>query len=130
MKCFRKFVLIGCLAFALLIGSGCAVHLRPVSDGRTKGERKQIAEALLAMLHSSLTNEIEITADNAAVPEVIRALRPVDIELAGSDAVVICAGKPAEYHLSRQTDDPKTWILYVAGPGYLGHREILRIKRD
>lgn len=130
MRCFRKFVLIGCLAVALLIGSACAALHHPVSDGRTKGERKQIAEALLAMLHSSLTNEVEITVDNAAVPEVIRALHPVDIELAGSDAVVICAGKPAEYHLSGQTNEPKTWILYVAGPGYRGHREILRIKRN
>ena len=82
------------------------------------------------MLRSSLTNEVDLKPDDPRVPEVIRALHPVDIELAGSDAVVMCAGKPAEYHLSRRPSEPKTWILYVAGPGYLGHREILRMEHD
>jgi hypothetical protein len=83
------------------------------------------------MLHSPMTNEVDdIKPDDPRVPEVIRALHPVGFMIVGSDAVVFCGGKPAEYHLSRKPSEPRTWILYVAGPGYLGHREILRFDHD
>ena len=130
MKRIRKLVLIVSIAVVFLVAGACALFFRPVTDGRTKEERQRIADALLTMLHSPLTNEVEIKADNPAVPEVIRALHPIDIELMGRDAVIICAGKPAEYHLTGSANDSKTWILYVAGPGYTGHREILRMKHD
>jgi hypothetical protein len=130
MQCARKIVLFICLALAVLLAAGCIFYFHPVSDGRTRQERQRIADALFTMLHSSLTNEVEIKADNPAVPEVIRAMHPMDIELMGGDAVIICPGKPAEYHLASRPDEPKTWILYVAGPGYFGHQEILRMKKD
>lgn len=130
MNRFRKFLLVACALVMLLIVVGGILFLRPVTDGRTPEERRRIAEACLTMLHSSLTNEIDLKPDDLRVPGVIRALHPIDIELTWSDVVVMCAGKPAEYHLSRQPNEPKTWILSVAGPGYFGHREILRIEHD
>ena len=130
MKRVRKVLLAGCGIAVILIAAAAIVFFRPVTDGRTPEQRRQIAEACLMMLRSPLTNEVDLKPDNPRVPEAIRALHPVDIELAGSDAVVMCAGKPAEYHLSRRPSEPKTWILYVAGPGYHGHREILRMEHD
>lgn len=130
MRSGRKIILIVCLALAMVLAAGSIFYFRPVNDGRTKQERQRIAEALFAMLHSSLTNEGDIKPDNPVIPEIIRAMGPVDIELMGGDAVIICPGKPAEYHLARRSGEPKTWILYVAGPGYFGHQEILRMKKD
>ena len=130
MKRARKLVLITCGIVILLIAIGAAFLFRPANDGRTPAERRQIADALLSMLQSSLTNEVDLKPDDPRIPEVIRGLHPVDIELAGNDAVIMCTGKPAEYHLSRGPSEPKTWVLYVAGPGYFGHREILRFKHD
>ena len=130
MKRFRKFILIACGGIGLLLIVGAVHVLRPPSDGRTPVERRQIADALLSMLRSSLTNEVDLKPDGPRIPEVIRNLHPEGFELVGGDAVVICAGKPAEYHLSRKTSEPKTWILYVAGPGYFGHQEILRFEHD
>jgi hypothetical protein len=133
MKRVHKIILILCAVLLLGVGGVCTLYFRhhqPVSDGRTREERQRIAEALFAMLHSSLTNEVEIKADNPLVPEVIRALHPFDIEVMGRDAVIMCPGKPAEYHLASRSQDPKTWILYVAGPGYFGHQETMRIKKE
>lgn len=130
MKRFHKFLLVACSIVLLAVTVAAILLFRPATDGRTPGERRRIAEACLTMLRSSLTNEVEIKPDDSRVPEVVRALHPIDIQLAGSDVVVMCAGKPAEYHLSRRPSEPKTWILYVAGPGYLGHREILRMEHD
>jgi hypothetical protein len=130
MRRVRKVLLVGAGIALLLVAVLGLVVFRPVNDGRSAEQRRQIAEACLSMLRSPLTNEVDLKPDDPRVPEVIRALHPVDIELAGSDAVVMCAGRPAEYHLSRRPSQPKTWILYVAGPGYLGHREILRMEHD
>ena len=116
--------------FALLAVIAAVVLFWPATDGRTPDERRQIAEACLGMLRSSLTNEVDLKPEDPRVPEVIRTLHPIHIELVGSDAVIMCAGKPAEYHLSRRSSNPRTWILFVAGPGYLGHREIFRMQRD
>ena len=132
MKSVRKFLLIGCGVVFLAVVVGAVFILRPASDGRTPTERRQIADALFGMLHSPMTNEVDdIKPDDPRVPQVIRALHPVSfMMMADHDSVVLCDGKPAEYHLSRKPGTPKTWILYVAGPGYLGHREILRFDYD
>jgi hypothetical protein len=131
MKRTRKFLLVVSGVLALVIVIGAILFFRSPDDGRTPLERRQVADACLVMLRSSLTNEVEdIKPDDSRVPEVIRALHPVDIQLQVNEAVVMCAGKPAEYHLSRRPGGAKTWILYVAGPGYLGHKEILRMKHD
>jgi hypothetical protein len=130
MKRMGKVLLAGFGMLVILLGVAGIVVLRPANDGRTPKERRQIAEECLSMLRSSLTNEVDLKPEDPRVPDVIRTLHPVEIELAGSDAVVMCAGKPAEYHLGRRPSEPKTWILYVAGPGYLGHREVLRMEHD
>ena len=118
------------LAGFIAVVAGACSSTRRVSDGRTPDEQRRIAEACFSMLHSSLTNEMDIQLDDPRVPEIIRSLHPVHIELAGSDAVVMCSGKPAEYHLSCRPHDAKPWVLYVAGPGYNGHEELLRLDHD
>ena len=131
MKPVRKFLFVGCGVVLLLIVVGVVLVLRPASDGHTSAERRQIADALLSMLHSPMTNEVDdIKPDDPRVPKVIRALHPVSFMIVGDDAVVLCDGKPAEYHLSHKPSAPRTWILYVAGPGYLGHQEIFRFDHD
>jgi hypothetical protein len=125
----QTLLLVGCLVAVVGILVACS-STKHVSDGRTPDEQRRIAEACLSMLHSSLTNETDIQPDDQRVPEIIRSLHPVHIELAGSDAVVMCSGKPAEYHLSRRPHDAKPWVLYIAGPGYNGHEELLRLDHD
>lgn len=96
-----------------------------VPQGTT--DQRRIAEACLAMLRSSLTNESDIVVSDPRIPEVIRALHPVDIQLTATDVVVTRSGVPSEYHLNRRLSAPRIWILYAAG-GTWGaeHRELLR----
>src|SRR6516162_8703902 len=110
-------VMFAAFGFVLLSAVSCRV-----SDGRSPAERQAIADALLAMLHSPLTNEVDLKMDDPRIPEVIRRLNPMDIQLAGNDAVVMCDGKPGEYHLNRPDSQQRIWILYVAGSGYNGHQ--------
>ena len=96
--------------------------------GQGSGGQRRIAEACLAMLRSSLTNETDIAMADPRIPQTIRALHPVAIELAGNDAVIMRSGKPAEYHLSRRASEPMVWILYAAGGAWgADHKELLRI---
>jgi hypothetical protein len=77
MKRARKILLIVCGVVVLLIVIGAIYIYRPLNDGRTPAERRQIVDACFAMLHSSLTNEVDdIKPDDPRVPEVIRALHP------------------------------------------------------
>ena len=122
-----KLLIRTCLAAAALIVPlmiGCKNGQIPQSSS----EQRRIAEACLAMLRSSLTNESDIAVNDARIPQVIRALHPVAIVLAGNDVVVMCSGKPAEYHLNHRSSEPRVWILYAAG-GVWGseHRELLKI---
>ena len=82
------------------------------------------------MLHSPLTNEMDIQVDDPRLPETIRALQPIDIQIQGTDVVITRSGRPSEYHLSRRASDPKPWVLYIAGHGYDGHQELLRLDHD
>ena len=108
--------------FALLIG---CKHER-IAQGTS--EQRGIAEACLAILRSSLTNESDIAVSDPRIPEVIRALHPVDIQLTATDVVVTRSGVPSEYHLNRRLSEPRIWILYAAGGTWGGeHRELLRI---
>lgn len=119
---FRVYVAAAMLGMPLLVG---CKHDR-VAQGTS--EQRRIAEACLAMLRSSLTNELDVAVNDSRVPEVIRALHPVAIELAGTDAVVTCSGSPSEYHLSHRPNERRTWILYAAGGAWgAEHRELLRI---
>jgi hypothetical protein len=120
---------VGCLVIVVGVVVACS-STRPVSDGGSPDEQRRIAEACLSMLRSSLTNEMDIQPDDPRVPEIIRALHPVEIWIQGTDVVIMRAGKPAEYHFSRRPRDPKPWVLYVAGHGYDGHQELLRLDHD
>ncbi len=119
----------GCLATVGVILVACC-STRRVSDGRTSEEQRRIAEACLNMLRSSLTNETDIRLEDPRVPQIIRSLQPVEIQIQGTDVVIMRVGKPAEYHLSRRPSDPKPWVLYVAGQGYDGHQELIRLEHD
>jgi hypothetical protein len=113
---------VGMVGMPLLIGC----RHEPVIHGST--EERRIAVACLAMLRSSLTNESDISFNDPRVPETIRALHPLAIELTGTDAVVMRSGSPSEYHLSRPPSEQRTWILYGAGGvSGAGHKELLRI---
>ena len=135
MKRIGKFLLIAFGIVVLLIASVCIYVVRPINDGRTPVERRQIADACFAMLHSSLTNEIDdIKMDDPRIPEVIRGLHPHHIEVSPNFAVDIYRTEwPQEYSLMRGPGHTNTWILWVAGPSIRfggGGREILRIEHD
>jgi len=135
MKRIGKFLLIAFGIVVLLIASVCIYVVRPINDGRTPVERRQIADACFAVLHSSLTNEIDdIKMDDLRIPEVIRGLHPHHIEVSPNFAVDIYRTEwPQEYFLMRGPGHTNTWILCVAGPSIRfggGGREILRIEHD
>jgi len=121
--------LVVCLAAIMGILFACSLGTH-VSDGRTPDEHRRIAEACLSMLHSSLTNEADIKPDDPRVPEVIRALQPIEIVVRGTDVVIMRAGRPGEYHFSHRPHDARPWVLYVAGPGYRDHQELLRLEHE
>jgi len=133
MKRARKILLIACGVVGLLVVSVAAYIYQPPNDGRTTTERRQIADACLAMLHSSLTNETDsIKPDDPRVPAVIRALHPIAIDVVADFSVQIdCNGRPPEYFLMRLPRHTNTWVLCAAGPPiHFGPREILRIEHD
>ena len=66
----QTLLLVGCLVAVFGILVACSSTKR-VSDGRTTDEERHIAEACLNMLHSSLTNKMDIQLDDPRVPEVI-----------------------------------------------------------
>ena len=133
MKRARKFLLIAFGVVVLLVIIGAIFIYQPPDDGRTPAERRQIADACFAMLHSSLTNEFDpIKPDDPRIPEVIRALHPIAVDVIANFAVQIdCNGKPPEYFLMRLNSQTNTWVLCAAGPPIrFGPREILRIEHD
>jgi hypothetical protein len=135
MKRTRKFLLLGCGVVFLLIVSAAIYISLPPDDGRTPAQRRQIADACFAMLHSSLTNEVhDIKPDDPRIPEAIRALHPHNIEVTANFSVDIYrAEKPEEYFLMRLGHPTNTWVLCIAGPSVRfggGGREILRIEHD
>jgi hypothetical protein len=135
MKRIGKLLLIAFGIVVLLLTSVYIYVARPINDGRTPAERRQIADACFAMLHSSLTNGVDdIKMDDPRIPEVIRALHPHHIEVSPDFAVDIYRTEwPQEYFLRRGPGHTNTWILFVAGPSIRfggGGRELLRIEHD
>jgi hypothetical protein len=135
MKRVGKYLLIAFGVVVLLIAAGYIYIARPINDGRTPAERRQIADACFAMLQSPLTNEVDdIKMDDPRIPEVIRALHPHHIEVIPNSAVDIYRTEwPQEYFLVRLEHPTTTWILCVDGPSIRfggGGREILRIEHD
>jgi hypothetical protein len=134
MNRIGKFLLVAFGVVVLLIASLYIYIARPINDGRTPAERQQIADACFAMLHSSLTNDVDdIKMDDPRIPAVIRALHPHHIEVIPNFAVDIYRTEwPQEYFLMR-SHSSNTWVLYVDGPSLRfggGGREILRIGHD
>jgi len=133
MKRPRKVLLIAFgIVVLVVVGAGIYIY-QPPNDGRTPAERRQIADACFAMLRSSLTNQVgQIKPDDPQIPEVIRALHPIAIDIVPDFSVQIdCTGKPPEYFLMRLPGHANTWVLCVAGPPIpFGPREILRLEHD
>ena len=100
-------------------------------DPAEMARRREVAKACLMVMHSSLTNTLDIDPDDPRIPDLIKALQPVHIEVTGTDVVIMRTGNPEEYHLSKSPDDSEAWILYSAG-GDTGpeHRELIRIRND
>jgi len=134
MKRIGKSLLIAFGVVVLLVASFYIYVARPINDGRTPAERRQIADACFAMLQSSLTNEDDIKMDDPRIPEVIRALHPHHIEVIPNFTVDIYRTEwPQEYFLMRLQHPTNTWILCADGPSLRfggGGREILRIEHD
>lgn len=137
MKQVRKLLLVSGVAVAAFIVVAAFYvyrHGQP-NDEHTPAERRQIAEACLALLHLTTTNENdEIKPDDPRIPEAIRALRPTHIEVIPNFAVDIWRkGGPPEYFLMRLSHPTNRWALCVAGPALIstgGGREIYRIEHD
>ncbi len=136
MKRIGKFLLIA-FGFVVLLIAGVYIYIaRPINDGRTPAESRQIADACFAMLHSSLTNEFDYITnmDDPRIPGVIRGLHPHHIDVTTDFAVDIYRSEwPEEYFLTRLSGHTNTWILCVAGSSLRfggGGREILRIEHD
>ena len=68
---------------AIVMAVGACSPIKPVTNGAASEEQRRIAEACLRMLHSSLTNEVDILVDDPRVPAIIRALQPLAIEIRG-----------------------------------------------
>ena len=133
MNRIGRILLIAFVLVVLLIAGVLIYIARPINDGRTPAERRQIADACLAILHSSLTNEVdEIKMDDPRIPGIIRALHPHRIEVDADFAVEIYRDEwPQEYFLMRGHSN--TWSLCVAGPSLRfggGGREILRMEHN
>jgi hypothetical protein len=123
-----KFINWICLIVAMVampLLAGC----KHTKADQGSSEERRIAEACLQVLHSPLANELDIDPADSRLPEVIRALHPVHVEV-GAKMVVVTfplRGGLTEYHLAPVSTGPGTWVLYGAGPKYdNGHHELLR----
>jgi hypothetical protein len=134
MKRARKFLLIAGGAALILLLAAPRIYkiVWPPNDGRTPAKRREIADALFAMMHSSLTNEGDITKmDDPRIPDVIRALHPIAIFVAPSHAQIDCSNKPQEYFLMPLPNGTNMWALCAAGPPiHFGPQEVLRIQYE
>lgn len=132
MKRIGKFLLIAFGVVAVLIAGFYIYVARPINDGRTPAERRQIADACFVMLHSSLTNEDDIKMDDPRIPDAIRALHPFHIDVdQNADVDIYRKEWPQEYFLVRLNTN--MWILCVDGSSLRfggGGREVLRIEHD
>ncbi len=118
---------LGVLTFAIALLVGCK-HTEPTQGS---AEERRIAEACLQVLRSPLAQESDIDPADARLPEVIRSLRPVHVEV-GPGMVVITfplRNGLSEYHLASVSAKPGTWLLYGAGPKYQNqHQELVRFE--
>src|SRR5260370_38064935 len=93
-------------------------------------EPVRVVGACLQMISSSLTNEVDIKPEDSRLPDVIRSLRPHDIEIAGQTVVIMFPLHKGltEYHFTPVAGSTTTWQLSGAGPSFNNaHRELLRI---
>jgi hypothetical protein len=117
------------LAFAIGILVGCS-SARRFSDGLSHDEHREIVRACMSLLRDSRTSESFVSPADPRVLPAIRALKPQEIIMLGNmktqnpHVVIVRAGKPAVYQFWLRASYPKTWILYAAGPGYIGLEEL------
>jgi hypothetical protein len=107
---------------------GCK-HTEPAKGS---ADQRRIADACLHVLHSPLAQEPDIDPADARLPEVIRSLHPVHVEVGAGMVVVSFALQDGltEYHLAPVSTEPGTWLLYGAGPKYQNqHHELLRFQQ-
>lgn len=112
---------------ATTIVTGCE-HAGPARS--SAGERR-VADACLQLLRSPLAQEADIDPADARLPEVLRTLRPVHVEVGAGMVMVSFPLREGltEYHLAPVSTEPGTWLLYGAGPKYQNqHHELLRFQ--
>jgi hypothetical protein len=114
-------------ALAVVLVASCK-HAEPAQS--SAGERR-VADACLQVLRSPLAQETDIDPADARLPEVLRTLHAVHVEV-GAGMVVVSFPLHdglTEYHLAQLTTEPGTWVFYGAGPKYKNeHRELLRFR--
>ncbi len=110
-------------------------HERDAPGPQATPEQRQIAQALLRMVRSSMTNEFEIKPDDPRLPKVLRDLHPVEVWVHHNSAVVMLEPRNGlgEYHLApvstKNLRGP--WQLLGAGPRFNNqHQELARIRGD
>src|SRR5690242_2836714 len=95
------------LAAALLI-VGC----KHTEAAQGTAEDRRIAEACLQVLHSPVASESDIEPSDSRLPEAIKALHPVHVEV-GAQMVVVTfplRGGLTEYHLAPVASDAGSWL--------------------
>lgn len=115
--------------WSLAIGGGWFVwkrsHSRPPPIAIEKA--RVVAEACVRLFDlPRIDDSIDIHDEH--LPQAIRELHPLDIEVTDQDVVIMTPGKPAEYHLTRREGPTGPQVLYVADPDYKGqHLEAFRL---
>ena|SRR5438105_5067031 len=112
---------------AVLLLVGC----KHTEATQGNAEERRIAEACLQVLHSPLASESDIDPADSRLPEAIKSLNPIHVEV-GAQMVIVTfplRGGLTEYHLAPVSTDTGSWLLYGAGPKYNNeHHELLRFQ--
>lgn len=115
------------LTFGITLIVGCK-HIEPAKGS---AEERRIAEACLQVLRSPLAQQADVDPSDPRLPEAIRSLRPVHVEVSAGMVVVSFPLRDGltEYHLAPVSTERGTWLLYGAGPKYKNqHHELLRFE--
>jgi len=124
---FNKMACLVATTLAMALVAWC----KHTESAQGSAEDRRIAEACLQVLHSPLAGESDIEPADPRLPEVIRELHPVHVEVAAGMVVVSFPLREGltEYLLAPVSTQPGTWLLYGAGPKYKNeHHELLRFQ--
>lgn len=122
-----SWLVVAMLAVPMIVG---CKHTEP-AQVQGSAEPQRIAEACLQVLRSPLAEESDIDPSDPRLPEVLRGLHPVHVEVGAGMVVVSFPLREGltEYHLAPVSTEPGTWLLYGAGPRYKNqHQELLRFQ--